>query len=131
MAASRDTTAEHIKPLQGAIVRKYTAGATVAAGELVQKNGDASEVIPAVATAVILAPVGVAIQAAAENERLDVVVYGPVLCLSGATVGGLIYGTNTDGEPGESGGTHTYHTVFGYAETATILFVQPQVISFS
>lgn len=129
MAASRDTTAEHIKPLAGAIVRRYTAGAAIAAGELVAMQSD-GYVDPAIGTAVVLAPVGVAIAAAAAaGDPVDVVVYGPVLCLSGATIGGLIYISDTAGEPSETAGTKD--TVYGYAESATVLFVRPQVIDFS
>lgn len=35
MAIARDTTAANIKPLEGAIIRRYTAGAAIAAGEIV------------------------------------------------------------------------------------------------
>ena len=40
MAFSRNATAELIKPLEGAIVRRYTAGAAIAAGELVSMSSD-------------------------------------------------------------------------------------------
>ena len=40
MAIARDTTADNIKPLNGAIIRRFTAGAAVAAGEIVSmQNG--------------------------------------------------------------------------------------------
>lgn len=130
MAASRDTTAEHIKPLEGAIVRRFKAAATIAAGELVNKTSTANEVTPTDTTSVaVVAPVGVAIQGVASGDWLDVVVFGPVVCLSGATVGGLIYGSDTAGEPSETAGGKD--VVFGFAETATILFVRPQVIDFT
>ncbi len=131
MAIARDTTAEHIKPLEGAIVRRYTAHAAIDAGALVACNSD-GEAAEAVATSVILAPLGVAINAAvAASDKVDVVVHGPVVCLTGATKGALVYGTNTAGEPGESGDTHTKDTIFGYAESATVLFVRPQIKDFS
>jgi hypothetical protein len=130
MAFGRDTTAEHIKPLQGAIVRKYTAHAAIDAGALVAKNGDSGEVAEAVATSVCLAPVGVAVQAAAAaGDKVDVVVFGPVLCQAEATPGGLVWVSDTAGEPSESAGTKD--TVMGYSETATILFVRPQVVDFT
>ena len=57
--------------------------------------------------------------------------HGPVVCLLDATKGALCYATNTAGEPGESGGTHTKDTIFGYNESATVLFVRPQIKDFS
>jgi len=132
MTIARDTTAEHIKPLEGAIVRRYIAHAAIDAGALVAKNADASESAEAVATSVILAPLGVAINAAVSaGDYVDVVVFGPVVCLTGATPGLNVYASNTAGEPAESGGTHTKDTIFGYSESATVLFVKPQIISFS
>jgi hypothetical protein len=132
MTIARDSTAEHIKPLEGAIVRRYVAHAAIDAGALVAKNSDASEAAEAVASAVILAPLGVAINAAtAAGDPVDVVVLGPVVCLTGATPGLNVYVSNTAGEPAESGGTHTKHTIWGYSESATVLFVQPQIIDFS
>lgn len=131
MAAARETTAKLIKPLQGAIVRRYTAGATVSPGELVSMAGD-GKVDPANASSVTLAAVlGVALGNAdlADGDPVDVVVYGPVLCLTGATVGALIYATDTAGEPGESAGTKT--SIAGIAESATVLFVRPFQTSFS
>lgn len=132
MAIGRDTTAEHIKPLEGAIARRFKSHAAIDAGALVAKNGDADEVAETDASAVILAPVGVAIQAASgAGEWIDVVVYGPVVCLTGATVGANVYATNTAGEPGESGDTHTKDTVFGYNINSTTMFVQPQIKDWS
>ena len=40
MAIARDTTAANIEPKEGAIVRRYTAGATIAAGEIVSMQSD-------------------------------------------------------------------------------------------
>jgi hypothetical protein len=57
------------------------------------------------------------------------VFFGPVVCLSGATKGALIYATDTAGEPGESTGTKGL--IAGFAESATVLFVQKQIVSFS
>lgn len=132
MSIARDTTAEHIKPLEGAKVRRFTAHAAIDAGALVAKNGDSNEVAEAVATAVILAPAGVAINAAASaGDPVDVVTSGAIYCNTGATPGALVYCSNTAGEPAEVGGTHTKDTVFGYSITANIMFVRPQVIDFS
>jgi len=125
MAIARDTTAKNIKPLDGAITRRMTCGATVAAGELVSMQSD-GKIDPAITTAVEVVA-GVAIQAGGDGDTIDVVTHGPVKCLTGATVGAIVYATDTAGEPGESAGTKT--TIAGWNESATVLFVNPIVVS--
>ncbi|HJW82827.1 MAG TPA: hypothetical protein VJ754_00855 [Anaerolineae bacterium] len=130
MTIARDTTAEHIKPLEGAIVRRYIAGAAIAAGEIVALQSD-GYVDPAIGTSFAGAFVtGIALQAAsAAGERIDVVTYGPVVCLTGATVGAFVYVSDTAGEPSESVGTKD--VIVGFNESATVLFVRPQFIDLS
>lgn len=127
MAIARDTTAANIKPLEGAITRRFTAGATVAAGELVTMQSDGY--VDPTNTSAVQNIVGVAIQAAVAGDRIDVVVFGPVKCLTGATVGATVYGSDTAGEPAETAGTKT--TIAGWAESATVLFVSPVKVSLS
>lgn len=129
MAIARDTTAANIKPLEGAIIRRYTAGATIAAGELVSLMAD-GYVDPTDTAAFTGANiVGVALTAAVATDRVDVVVSGPVNCLTGATPAHLVYGTDTAGEPGEAVGTKD--VIAGFAESATVLFVRVQFIDAS
>lgn len=127
MAIARDTTAANIKPLEGAIVRRGTAGATVAAGEIVELQSDGYW-DPADASAVVMNG-GIALQAASSGGVLDVVVFGPVKCLTGATPGAIVYASDTAGEPAETAGTKS--AVIGYAESATVLFVNFQTVAFS
>lgn len=123
MAIARDTVAEHIKPLQGAIVRRYTSGAAIEAGELVSMQSDGF-IDPSNSTAAKMPVAGVAIQAAAgAGERVDVVVFGPVVCVTGATPGAVVYNDTTAGEPKETVAGN--QTAAGWAESATVLFVQP------
>lgn len=130
MAATLETVAEHVKPLQGAIIRRYTAGAAVTAGAPVYLDssgyvqmGDSD----AVATNAVI---GCAVQGAtASGERIDVVIYGPINNMTAATPGALVYTQATAGALGESAGTKT--TIIGKAESATILLVQPSIISLS
>ena len=123
MATARDTVAEHIKPLEGAITRRFTAGSAIAAGELVSMSSD-GYVDPSDSTSAKIPVLGVAVQAAtAAGERIDVVTFGPVVCLTGAPPGGLQYNSTTAGEPLET--TAGNQTVAGIAESATILFVRP------
>jgi len=130
MSIARDTTAANIKPLQGSIVRRYTAGAAIAAGELVSMMADGN-VDPTDTSAFTGAQiVGVAIAAAASaGDAVDVVVYGPVNCLTGATVAAIVYGSDTAGEPSESAGTSD--VIAGFNESATVLFVRPRLIDLS
>ncbi|MCX7851806.1 MAG: hypothetical protein N2383_03380 [Caldilineales bacterium] len=129
MASVRLTTASLIKPLEGASCRRYTAGAAVNAGSPVYLDSS-GYIRPCVATAVATnLPHGVALQALAAGERGDVVVAGPVLCLTGATPGSPLYTMDSAGEMDHTGGTKK--SIVGLAETATVLFVRPQVVDFS
>ena len=125
MAIARDTTADNIKPLNGAIIRRFTAGAAVAAGEIVSMQSD-GYVDPANTTSAAQKVMGVALQAAAAaGHGIDVVVFGPVVCVTGATPGATIHASDTAGEPAESAGTNGGIT--GIAESATVVFVRPEV----
>ena len=124
MAIARDTTAANIMPLEGAIIRRYTAGAAIAAGEIVSMQSDGF-VDPSDSTGAAQTIVGIAQKAAAVGDRLDVVVYGPVVCLTGATIGGAVYDSTTAGEPLQT--TAGNQKQVGWAESETILFVRPLV----
>jgi hypothetical protein len=81
------------------------------------------KVDPSDSTAAKMPVLGVAIGAGADGGRIDVVVFGPVVCLTGATPGALVYNSTTAGEPLESVAGN--QTVAGVAESATVLFVRP------
>lgn len=127
MAIARDTVAANIKPLEGAIIRRYKLGATTEAGEYLAMQSD-GKADPGVASAVVFV-LGIALQAGADGDMVDVVTSGPVVCLTGATVGGIVYASDTAGEPSQTAGTKT--TILGVAESATILFVRPSTITLS
>ena len=135
MAAARDTTVANIKPLDGAIVRRFTAGAAIEPGELVCMQSD-GYIDPAIGTSVAAAQIlGVALcprnqgTAYAAGDRGDVVVHGACQCMTGATVGALIYISDTAGELAETAGTKA--AIAGIAESATVLFVRPQASALS
>jgi hypothetical protein len=135
MAIARDTTPANIKPLDGAMVRRFTAGAAIAPGELVAMQSD-GKIDPAIGTSVAAAQcLGVALPprnqgtAYADGDVVDVVTYGPCKCLTGATIGAIVYVSDTAGEPDETAGTKA--VVVGIAESATVLFVRPQVNALS
>lgn len=127
MAAARETTAALIKPLTGAIIRRVTLGATTAAGEIIELQSD-GKWDPAVATAVIKSG-RIALAAGGDGDVVDAVVFGPVLCLTGATKGAIVYVSDTAGEPAETAGTKS--AVIGFAESDTVLFVNFQTVAFS
>jgi len=123
MAIARDTTAANIKPLEGAMVRRFTAGAAIAAGEIVSMQADGF-VDPADTTSAAQCVVGIALQAAsAAGEVIDVVVYGPVKAITGGTPASTLHATDTAGEPGESAGSNA--GIAGFVESATVAFVRP------
>ena len=129
MAATRETDNTLVKPLEGAIIRRYTTGGAVEAGEAVYLDSS-GYIQPTNAGAVATNfCIGIAVQDIASGDSGSVVTYGPILCMSGATPGGIVYTNDTAGEFDETGGTKT--CVIGVAETATILFVMPWMISFS
>jgi len=125
MAFGRLTTASLIKPLEGAIIRRGQLGATVLAGEIVFLQSD-GKWDPAVLTAATLTA-RIAVQGGVDGDEVDMVTYGPVLCIEEGTIGALVYGSDTAGEPSLTAGTKS--TIVGYCETAAILFVQPQIVS--
>ncbi len=122
MAIDRDTTAANIKPLEGAQVDRFTAGSTIAAGELVSMSSD-GYIDPSDSTAAKNTVLGVAVQGGGDGDRLDVVVHGRVKCLTGATPGALVYNSTTAGEPLETVAGN--QTAAGIAVSATVLFVRP------
>jgi hypothetical protein len=82
---------------------------------------------PADTTSAVAQVVGIAIKGGLVTETIDVVVHGPIVCVTGATPGKGIHATNTAGEPGESAGSQA--GIVGFAESATIVFVRPVVVS--
>lgn len=127
MTIARDTIAKNIKPLEGALTQRVTLGATVAAGEIITEQSD-GKWDPTNTTAVQFTA-AVALQGGGDGDVVDAVVFGRVKCLTGATPGALVYATDTAGEPGASAGTKSL--VVGFSETAEILFVRPQIVSFT
>ena len=117
------TQGTDIKPLRNAIIRKGTSGAAITKGDPVtlQSDGywDPTDTSAAQLT------VGVALQTAAgAAETIDIVTHGPVQCLSGATPGALVYGSDTAGAYDDAAGTKSL--IIGWAESATVLYVDPE-----
>lgn len=127
MAWARETDASLVKPLEGAKVRKFTAGTTIEAGEAVCMMSDGfvdPALADAVATAIVL---GVALQDAVVGDRIDVVTHGAVTMATGGTAGAQLFLSDTAGEGAETAGTKV--SVIGIVESATVVFVNPYRIS--
>lgn len=127
MAIAVQTVAEKVKPLEGAIVRRGTLGATTTAGQPVTLQSDGKWDPTDTSTAQVT--VRIAVQGGADGEVVDMVVHGPVSSITGGTPGLLVFGSDTAGEVSETAGTKD--TVIGYNESATVLFVQPQIVDLS
>jgi hypothetical protein len=135
MAMARDTVVANIKPLDGAVVRRFTAGAAIEPGELVSMQSD-GKIDPAIGTSVAAAQcLGVALPprnqgtAYADGDIVDVAVFGACKCLTGSTPGALAYVSDTAGEPSETAGTKA--SIVGIVESATVLFVRCQASALS
>ena len=126
MALARELDATKVKPLEGAIVRRFTAGSTIEAGMSVALASDEA-IDPADATTIALGMAdGVALgpNDYVAGDRVDVVTFGPLVCMTGATPGDVVYVTDTAGEPSHTAGTKS--SILGKPESATVLFVRPQ-----
>ena len=126
MTITRQADATLVKPLEGAIVRRFTAGSTIEAGEAVAMASDGA-IDPADSSNVTLAmALGIALGPSdyAAGDRVDVVTFGPVVCMTGATIGDVAYVTDTAGEIEHAAGT--VDAIIGMPESATVLFVSPQ-----
>lgn len=129
MALARQSDATLIKPLSGAVVRRRTCGGSVNAGDSVYL--DSSGYVQQTAGTAVATnyPYGVTVQAGSANDTVDVVVYGPVSFVTGATPGGIVYTSDTAGQPSHTTGTKT--SIVGVAESATVVFIRPAIVSLS
>lgn len=129
MALARQSDATLIKPLSGAVVRRRMCGGSVNAGDAVYL--DSSGYVQQTAGTAVATNYcyGVTIQAGSLGDTVDVVVYGPCSFVTGATPGGIIYTSDTAGQPSATAGTKT--TIIGVAESATVVFVRPAIVSLS
>lgn len=135
MAIARDTTTANIKPLEGAIVRRFVAGSAIAPGEVVSMSSD-GYIDPAKADAVAtnrLLGIALAVKnqaaAYAAGDAVDVVVFGAVQCVTGGTPGAVCYSSDTEGEPAETAGTKS--AVVGIVISATAVMVNPYIVAFA
>ncbi len=130
MAVARDDTIDHIKPLEGAIVRRFTAGSAIEAGMPVAMASDGYVDAADGSDTTLSFALGICLtEATAAGDRVDVVTHGPVVCMTGATPGKLEYVSDTTGAISETAGTKS--TIIGVAESATVLDVNPIYVTLS
>jgi hypothetical protein len=127
MAAITKAAAADVKPLEGAIVRRVTLGATVTAPSFITLQSDGKW--DGTITTGAQLTCALAVQSGVDGQVIDAVVFGPVVALSGATPGVLVYASDTAGAFDTAVGTKDLKG--GYAETAAVLFVDPQIIDYA
>lgn len=130
-------TAASVRPLGGAKIRRGTAGGDGTIGNAVYLDGaNGWKVADADAEASSQAK-GIAVAKGAEGETtfadgdpIDIAVFGPVEGFTSMTPGAVAYVSTTAGDIDQTKGTTSgdYPYVIGWAEQATVLFVQPQAV---
>lgn len=125
-----DFTANQIRPLKGAITRLKKAGGALGLGDCVcyDSSGDvvetdANALGTCKAVGLVVGVSDPAETTAATGDAVEICTYGPVGGFTGLTEGGTGFVSDTAGEIADATGTITYRV--GYAEAATIFFVDP------
>lgn len=132
--ASIDLTSAQIRPLEGAIVRNYQAGAALTVGYAVYHDSN-GYVQHADANASEAASRGRGIVVASKDgetsvssgDRCSVVVFGPVGGYSGMTPGEPVYISDTVGRLDQTQPSNAYRQAFGWADSASVIFVNSDV----
>lgn len=134
--ADATITAGLVRPLNGAIIRRFIASASLNIGDAVYVHTDGT-VKPADADAeasaqgrgvVVSVGVGGAV-AASTGDAVDVVTHGAVAGFAALTEGAVLYASSNAGKLTHTapvaGGTYPF--ILGWAESDGVLYVQPQV----
>ena len=126
-------TSADVRALQanGAVVRRYLAGAAITVGYAVHIASDGDvEHSDANTTQAAARAIGIAVESRdgetsiAAGDPVSVCVFGPVGGFSGMTPGTNQYVSDTVGRIADAAAT--YDRIIGYAESATVLFVNPE-----
>ena len=130
MANIAVATAALVRPLEGAVIRRYTAAAAIVVGAPVylsgnklvsETNGGAAATAQALGIAIAPQPYQTTIAA---GDAVDVVVFGPVTGYTGLAGGTRLFTSDDAGRIGDDAGDTTVNTVLGEAENATSIFVR-------
>lgn len=132
-------TAANVRKLEGAIGRPVQAGGAATMGDAMYIAADDDwEIADANVSAAIAAARGILVEVpfktpggttCADGDPIHVVTFGPVGGFSGLTPGGLLYLSNTAGQVTHTAptGAGTWTSPIGYAESATVVFVNPGI----
>ncbi len=128
-------TARNVRALEGSLTRPGVAGGAAALGDALYLNSSGQWVeADANVSAVVAGARGILVAVnepgettVASGDAIEVCVFGPVGGFSALTPGARQFLSNTAGELTETAptGAGTWTTPVGYAEAATILFVNP------
>ncbi|MHC4647006.1 MAG: hypothetical protein ACYTBJ_16035 [Planctomycetota bacterium] len=130
--ASISVTSADVRPLEGAIVRNYQAGAALTVGYSVyldssgyvqHSDSDASEAASRGRGIVVASKDGET--SVTSGDRCSVCVFGPVGGFASMTPGESVYVSNTAGRIDQTQPTSAYRQALGYADSATVVFVNP------
>ena len=125
-------TAGDVRPLPGAMIRRFDAGGTLYTGYSVYIAADGDVEASAAADSLTATSIGIFVAdntgstIATDGDRVDVCVLGPVTGFSSMTPGALAFASSRAGglvHAVPSAGS--FPCVVGVAESATILFVNP------
>ena len=132
-------TAADVRPLPGAIVRRFTAGGSINAGEPVYVNAadavsqaDGSAVSTSFAIGVMVAtgPSASSRTIAASGDPVDVALFGPVAGYSTNMAAGTVFYVDDDaGVIADAAGTKD--TIIGIGLSTSVMLVHPQIIDLS
>jgi len=134
--ANVTSTAADIRPLEGAVVRRFDAGGAITVGYAVYLAGDGDVEVadgsavgttkPALGVLVGVAPEAASSTAAAAGDAVDVVMSGPVAGFSSLTPGTLLYVSDDAGRIADAVGTKDCE--LGIALSADTIFVRVRPI---
>ena len=125
-------TAANMRPLTGAVIRRYVADEALTVGQVVYVNTDGEVgIADGNVSAAKARAIGIVVESydgetsIAAGDPASVVVLGPVSGFSGATPGSYGYVSDTAGSLDTAAGTYSF--IVGYLEAAGVLFVNPGV----
>ena len=123
-------TAASMRPLGGAVIRRFNAGGSGNVGDTVYiaadgdvEQADASSAGTTYAVGVVVAVAGKDVTAFVAGNALDVVIWGPVTGFAAMTPNDVLYQSNTAARMGEAAGDSSHK--IGRALTASTVFINP------
>jgi len=133
--ASISLTSTKIRTLEGALVRNYKTGAAVTVGYAVYLDSSGYvQHADANASEAAARAMGIVVQSkdgetsVTSGDRCSVCVFGPVGGYSGMTPGEPVYNSATVGRLDQTSPTGgVYVQAFGRADSATVIYVNPDV----